>query len=319
MQHLIQKIKTLKQKKQAIILAHNYQRPEIFEVADFVGDSLALCRKAQESNAKIIILSGVYFMAESAKILNPCKKVLIPAKDASCALADTITAEILKKKKLEYPDAAVVCYINSTAEVKAESDVICTSSNAVSVVRNLPHRKILFVPDKNLALYVAKQVPEKEIIPFEGFCPIHHRITEEYLEKAKKMHPKAKIIAHPECQTQVLQYADYVSSTGGMIEIAKNDPAEEFIVITECAMQNRMKELMPNKKFYTLCSICFDMKKNTLEGIYNSLMNEEHEVNIDEEVRIKAYQAFQKMFFVTNEEKLNKIKNALQSLSLASR
>lgn len=295
-QEIISRIQRLKQEKRAIILAHNYQRPEIYEVADFIGDSLGLCEKAQSTNAAIIVFSGVYFMAESAAILNPDKKVLIPAKDAGCALSDMITAEALRQKKQEYPDAAVVCYINSTADVKAESDIICTSSNAADVVRSLPHLRILFVPDKNLANFVSKQVPDKKIIPWEGFCPIHHRITPEYILRAMANHPKAKLIVHPECTEEVIALSDYCVSTSKMIQVAGDDLAEEFLVITECGMVHRMKQALPLKKFYTVCSVCFDMKKNTLEKIEESLLTGSHEVQVPEPVRQKAYAAFEKMF-----------------------
>lgn len=301
--NLIARIQRLKEKKQAVLLCHNYQRPEIYEVADFVGDSLELCRKAQTTRARMIIFSGVYFMAESAAILNPKMKVVIPAKDAGCALSDMITPEALRKKKYEYPDAAVVCYVNSTAAVKAESDVCCTSSNAVDVVRSLPQKQILFVPDKNLANFVAKQVPEKEIIPWDGYCPIHQRLSPEYLLKAKELHPNAKIIAHPECTDEVRDVADYVVSTSGMIKVAKESDAVEFICTTECGMIQRMKKEMPEKKFYTVCSVCFDMKKNTLENIEEALVTEQYEILIPDPIRTRAYRAFERMFAVSDPKK----------------
>ncbi|MEK7524733.1 MAG: quinolinate synthase NadA [Patescibacteria group bacterium] len=297
---LIQQIKSLKEKKQALILCHNYQRPEIYEVADFIGDSLELCRKARTTSARMIVFSGVYFMAESAAILNPGMKVVIPSKDAGCALSDMITAPALRKKKLEHPDAAVVCYVNSSAEVKAESDVCCTSSNAVQIVRAMPQKKILFVPDKNLANFVAKQVPEKEIIPWEGFCPIHQRLSPEYLLRAKALHPNAKIIAHPECTDEVRAIADFVVSTSGMMKVAQEDSATEFICTTECGMIQRMKKEIPGKKFFTVCSVCFDMKKNTLELILEALQNEAPQVVIPEEVLAKASRAFERMFQLTD-------------------
>lgn len=295
---LIERIRLLKQKKRAVILCHNYQRPEIYEVADFVGDSLELCRKARETSARMIVFSGVYFMAESAAVLNPEMKVVVPTKDAGCALSDMITAEALRRKKEEYPDAAVVCYVNCTAAVKAEADVCCTSSNAVQICRAMPQKRILFVPDKNLAGFVAKQVPEKEIIPWEGFCPIHQRLSPEYLLRAKAAHPNAKIIAHPECTEEVRAIADFVVSTSGMMKVAQEDEATEFICTTECGMIQRMKREMPHKKFFTVCSVCFDMKKNTLEGILSALENEEPEVVIPEETRKRAYAAFERMFSI---------------------
>ncbi len=297
----IERIRHLKKKKQALILCHNYQRPELYEVADFVGDSLELCRKAKDSNARMIVFSGVYFMAESAAVLNPGLKVLIPARNAGCALSDMITADALRKKKLEYPDAAVVCYVNSSAEVKAEADVCCTSANAVQVVQAMPQRRILFVPDKNLANFVAQKVPEKEIIPWEGFCPIHQRLSPEYLLRAKAQHPNAKIIAHPECTEEVRAIADYVVSTGGMMMIAQESEATEFICTTECGMVQRMKKEIPGKKFFSVCSVCFDMKRNTLELIEESLQYERHEVVISEEVRFRASRAFDLMFAITAE------------------
>ncbi len=307
---IIARIQRLKKEKRAIILAHNYQRPEIYEVADFIGDSLLLCEQAREADCDTIVFSGVYFMAESAAILNPKRKVLIPAHDAGCALSDMITPEALRAKKKEYPDAAVVCYINSTADVKAESDIICTSSNAVEVVRSLPNRRILFVPDKNLANFAARFVQDKEIIPWEGFCPIHHRITPEYILKAMAGHPNAKLIVHPECTQDVIAIADYCASTSKMINIAEEDPAEEFLVITECGMVNRMKQALPHKKFFTVCSVCFDMKKNTLEKIEESLLKEQHLVTVPEDVRVKAYIAFERMFDLRKQKKAPKLPEA---------
>lgn len=320
---LIKKIKRLKKEKQAVILCHNYQRPEIYEVADFIGDSLELCRKAQESKARMIVFAGVYFMAESAAILtaqtgyNPgcainkkkcpamagqpysTKKVIIPNKDAGCALADMITAEALLLEKKKYPGAAVVCYVNSSAEVKAESDICCTSANAVKVVESLPNKQIIFVPDKNLAKFVARQVPGKEIIAWDGYCPIHQRLSKEYLLEAKKYHPDAKIIAHPECIDEVREIADYVVSTSGMVKVAKESDANEFICTTECGMLQRIMREVPGKKFYTVCSACFNMKKITLESIAEALEKEQFEVVIAEAIRKKAFRAFERMFSVT--------------------
>lgn len=305
---LISEIRALKRAKNAILLCHNYQRPEIYEIADFIGDSLELCRKAKDSKAKVIVFCGVYFMAESAAILNPEMKVIIPSLGAGCALADMITVQALKAKKKKYPDAAVVCYVNSTAAVKAEADACCTSSSAVAVVRAMPSKRILFVPDKNLARFVAAQVPEKEIIPWEGFCPIHQRLTAEQLLLAKASYPKAKVIAHPECIDEVREMADFVTSTSGMMKIAKESDADEFICTTECGMVSRMQKEMPNKKFHTLCSVCFSMKKNTLENILECLKAEQFEIKIPENIRIKAFNAFEKMFAIS--EKSPKAKSA---------
>lgn len=298
MKNLIEDILALKKKKKAVILAHNYQKPEIFEIADFLGDSLGLCREAAKTDAEIIVFCGVYFMAESAAILNPGKKVLVPNLEAGCAMADMIEAKQLVEFKKLRPNAAVVCYVNSTAEVKAVSDICCTSSNAVAVVKSLPNKEIIFVPDKNLAAYVAKFVPEKVIIPWEGYCPIHNYLTPEYVAEVKKNNPNAKVIAHPECPPDVLEVADYVSSTSGMIECAERSEAREFFVLTECGMTERLKRSMPEKKFIGLCNMCYDMKRNDLESVYECLLNEKNVVKVDTNISKKALLAFEKMFNV---------------------
>lgn len=295
---LVQKINMLKKKKRAVILVHNYQRPEIYEVADFIGDSLGLCQEAVKTTAEMIVFCGVNFMAESAAILNPDKKVVVPNIDAGCAMADMVEAFQLKKFKEKYPDAAVVAYVNSSAAVKALSDVCCTSSNAVKVVKSLAARKIIFVPDKNLAAYVAKQVPEKEIIPWKGYCPIHHYLTEDYLDEIRKEHPDAKIIAHPESRPEILEKADYVASTTGMIECARQAPYEKFFILTECGMLERLHRALPDKTFYGLCNMCFDMKKNTLPAILIALETEKPVVKVDPKIAVKAREAFDRMFAI---------------------
>lgn len=298
---LISKIRALKKEKNAILLVHNYQRPEIFEVADFIGDSLGLCEQARKTKAELIVFCGVYFMAESAAILNPDKRVVIPDPDSGCALSNMITAEQLREFKAQYPGVPVVMYVNSFAEVKAESDICCTSSNAVAVVKSLKDRRVIFAPDQNLANYVAKQVPNKEIIPWNGYCPIHSRLTAEYVAEARKNHPKAKVVAHPECREEVISASDYCCSTSQMIKVCKEDPAPEFIILTECGMIHRLKKEIPEKQFYTVCSMCFDMKKNTLEKIIDALENETHPVTIAEPIRLRAFQAFHRMFDLKNE------------------
>ena len=285
--NIIERINLLKRQKNAVILVHNYQRPEIYPVADFIGDSLGLCLEAAKTDADLIVFSGVLFMAESAAILNPGKKVVVPYLDAGCAMADMVEAKQLHEFKKKHPDAAVVTYVNSSAEVKALSDVCCTSSNAVNVVKAMPNRKIIFLPDQNLAAYVAKHVPEKEIIAWKGYCPMHHFVSREDLENVRHEHPNAKIIAHPESRPEVLEMADYVSSTTGMIDCAKNDPAEEFFVLTECGMTERLHRAVPGKKFFGLCNMCFDMKKNTLESILKSLETEQSVVRVDKNVAHK--------------------------------
>jgi quinolinate synthase len=296
----IKRINKLKKDKNAIILVHNYQRPEIYDVADAIGDSLDLCQQAAKTDAEIILFCGVLFMAETAAIINPDKKVIVPYLDAGCAMADMIDAEDLCKFKNKYPDATVVCYVNSTAAVKAESDICCTSSNAVEIVKAVDSDEIIFIPDKNLAAYVQKQVPEKKIIPWKGFCPVHHSLTKEYVEKIREEHPCAKIIAHPECRPEILERADHITSTNGMIDAARNDDADEFFVLTECGMTERLNREIPEKKFYGLCNQCFDMKKNTLESVYDCLVAENPVVEVDEKVAKKAYNAIERMLNLTN-------------------
>lgn len=295
---MIEQIKKLKRKKNAVILVHNYQRPEIYEVADFVGDSLGLCQQAAKTSADIILFCGVSFMAESAVILNPGKKVIVPYLDAGCAMADMVEAHQLKEFQKKHPDAVTVTYVNSTAAVKAVSHICCTSSNAVKVVKSLPNKKIIFVPDKNLANYVALQVPEKEIIPWEGYCPVHHYVNKEYLEEMKANYPNAKVIAHPESKKEVLEMADYVASTSGMVEVAKEDKSKEFFVLTECGMVERLHRALPEKKFYGLCNMCFDMKKNTLQSVLRALQTEREVVRVDNKIANRAREAFDRMFAV---------------------
>jgi quinolinate synthase len=293
---LVARINALKKEKKAVILVHNYQKPEIYDVADFIGDSLGLCIEAANTDAEIILFCGVNFMAESAAILNPGKKVIVPYLDAGCAMADMVKARQLHDFKKKHPNAAVVTYVNSTAEVKALSDICCTSANAVQVVRSMEQDEIIFVPDKNLAAYVQEQVPEKKIIAWQGFCPVHHYVNKEYLEEVRSEHPKAKIIAHPESKPEVLAIADYVSSTSGMLDCAKEDPAEEFFVLTECGMTERLKRQVPGKKFHGLCNMCFDMKKNTLPSVLRCLEDEREVVRVDKKVAAKAMKAFERMF-----------------------
>jgi quinolinate synthase len=297
---LIKKILDLKREKNAVILVHNYQRPEIYDVADFIGDSLGLCQEAAKTDADLILFCGVNFMAESAAILNPGKKVIIPDIAAGCAMADMVEAVKLKDFKKKHPDAAVVTYVNSSAEVKALSDICCTSSNAVKVVRSMDEDTIIFVPDKNLAAYVAKQVPEKNIIAWEGYCPVHHYVNKDYLDEVRTEHPDAKIIAHPESKPEVLEAADYVSSTSGMIDVAKEDKASEFFVLTECGMTERLKREVPGKSFHGLCNMCFDMKKNSLKSVLACLENETPVIRVDKKIAARAKLAFDRMFAVTD-------------------
>ena len=302
---LKEKIARLKVERNASIIVHNYQRDEIQDIADISGDSLALSKAAVKTDAKVIVFCGVYFMAESASILNPDKKVLLPVIEAGCPMADMITPEKLHAKRLEYPDAAVVCYVNSSAKVKAESDVCCTSSNAIDVVRSLKNKRIIFVPDKNLARYVQSQLPEKEIIHWSGFCPTHIRLQEEDVIKAKHLYSKAEFIAHPECQPDVLALADHICSTGGMFTYVKKSSSNEFIIGTESGMLYKLKRENPNKKFYlpTEHLICPSMKLTTLGWVAHSLEFLVHEMKVDDETRKKAKRSLDRMLEITGEKK----------------
>ncbi len=269
MNELQKKILALKKERDCLILAHYYQPLEIQDVADAVGDSFALAKRAQSASQRGIIMCGVRFMAESAKILNPGKTVWLPAEDAGCPMADTIVpADVLALKK-QYPEAAVVCYVNSTAAVKAVSDVCCTSSSAEAVVRSLPNRQILFVPDKNLGAYIAKQLPDKEVILYDGCCPIHDGVSLQQAEAAKRAHPEAKLLVHPECRKEVVALADYVGSTAGILETARKDPAGSFIIGTENGVTDILARELPLSHIYALKPdfICPDMKKTTLEDV----------------------------------------------------
>ncbi len=304
-QKIFEEIKRLKKAKNAVILVHNYQKPEIYEVADFIGDSLKLCMEAKNTKADIIVFCGVNFMAESAYILNPGKKVIIPFYDAGCAMADMLKPEDLIALKKKHPKAKVVTYINSSAEIKALSDAVCTSSSAVDIVRGLDGNEIIFVPDKNLAKYVEKQVPEKKIIAFDGYCPIHDFLTKELLYEAKKEYGNAKIIAHPESRNEILESADHVASTSEMINCAKKDPAKDFIVLTECGMVERLKKEVPDKNFHGVCNFCFDMKKNTIESVLKCLKEEKFVITVPKDVTEKALKAFDKMFELTKNGQTN--------------
>jgi len=294
--HLIDEINRLKKEKGAIILVHNYQRPEIYRVADFIGDSYGLSREASETKAHMIIFCGVHFMAESASILNPDKKVIIPAIDAGCPMADMVKAEDLRELKKKHPDAAVVCYINTTAEIKAESDIVCTSSNAVKIINSLPHKRIIFIPDKNLADYAAGYT-DKEIIPWNGFCYVHTKFSPEELAKSKKLRGNAKVIAHPECPSGVRALADYICSTSGMIGYAKQSDAEEFIIATEMGMIEMLKLHVPGKTFYTAPpgSTCVNMKKTNLKLVLEALENEAPIITVPQEIRLRAKEVLDRM------------------------
>jgi quinolinate synthase len=291
---LIAKINELKKEKDAVILVHNYQRPEIYEVADFIGDSLELSLRAKETKAKIIVFCGVDFMAESAKILNPEKKVLHPDAEAKCPMAGMANAEKLHQKKAEYPNAAAVTYINTSAATKAESDICCTSANFEKAIESLKNNEIIFVPDYNMANYVQTKT-DKKIIPWPGFCYVHDFIAPDILKVMKSQKRKAKVIAHPECPPDVIKLADHVCGTGGMASYAKKSKAKEFIVATEEGMCVRLEREVPGKKFYPAGGTCENMKMITLEKVYECLRDEKNEVIVDSAVAERARKALEKM------------------------
>jgi quinolinate synthase len=295
---IIERILELKKKRKAIILAHNYQPPEIQDIADLRGDSLELSLKASKTDAEVIVFCGVFFMAETAKIVSPQKKVLLPVKEVPCEMADMITPEDVINLKNQYPNAPVVTYVNSNAEIKALSDVCCTSANAVKVVGTFKENTIIMLPDMNLAQYVQRFYPDKKIIYYDGFCPFHHLLTPEEVIKAKKEHPEAVFIAHPECRPEVIDLADYVASTSGMLRLAKELPYKEFIIGTEVGLLYPLQKENPDKKFYHPSPekmLCASMKKITLNDLLNSLENMQHEIILPEDVIKSAYNTVKRM------------------------
>ena len=286
----------LKKEKDAVILVHNYQRGEIQEVADHLGDSLGLSQQAAQVEASIIVFCGVLFMAETAKILSPSKKVLLPRTDAGCPMAQMVDAQGLRALKSRHPKAVVVTYVNSTAEVKAESDVCCTSANAIQVVQNIEADEIIFTPDKNLAHYV-QRFTDKNIIPWDGFCYVHNRFSEEEVRRAKQAHPDALLIVHPECPAEVIDLADEVLSTSGMARIAQESPNKTFLVGTEEGMLYRLKKENPDKTFYSagVAKMCRGMKATHLEDVYRSLLDEQHEIDLPEDIMNRARTSLERM------------------------
>jgi quinolinate synthase len=294
----IHRIKQLKAERNAVVLAHNYQRPEIFEVADFIGDSLELARQATTVDADVIVFCGVHFMAETAKILNPTKTVLLPDLRAECSLADSVTADELVERRDElrqrFPDLQVVAYVNTTAEVKAVVDVCCTSANAVTIVNALPTQHILFVPDEHLGEYVQRE-SSKTIITWNGNCYVHHQITPESISAVKEALPDVRILVHPECRADVIALADAVLSTSGMVRYAKTSEAREFLVVTECGLSDRLLVEVPEKKFYKACKLCQFMKMITLDGTLHALERMQYEIVLDEAVRAGAERSLRRM------------------------
>jgi quinolinate synthase len=301
---LHEEIRALKKQRNAVIVAHNYYRPEILKVADFVGDSLELALMASKvKDADVIEFAGVHFMAETAKIVNPTRTVLLPNLLAGCQLADSAPAEdlVLRIEELreKHPDLAVVSYVNTTAAVKALSDVIVTSANAAKVVRTLSSKNILFVPDRNLANHVAEQVPEKNIIPWDGYCYVHQQITPEEIAKIRKADPELQIMVHPECRPDVADLADAVLSTSGMVRFAKERPESRFLVVTECGLSDRLAMEVPDKTFVKGCKLCTFMKVTRLEDVRDSLRDMKYEIVVPEEIRVPAEKALRRMFDAT--------------------
>jgi len=294
--NLTEEIIRLKKNKNAIILVHNYQRPEIQDIADFLGDSLGLAKKAAKTDAEIIVFCGVRFMAETAKILSPEKAVLLPVKEAGCPMADMITAEELRELKGKYPDAKVVSYVNTNADVKAESDVCCTSANAVKVVKNIDAEEIIFAPDKNLAAY-CQRFTDKKIIPWDGYCYVHERITKEEVLLSKEKFPDALLIVHPECNPAVIDLADAVLSTSQMVEFARKSDKKRFLIGTEEGLIYRLKKENPEKEFYAAGSpkVCRDMKLTTLNDVYRALDEERFAIELPEEIIKRAQNSLELM------------------------
>ena len=290
----------LKKERNAVILAHLYTWPEIQDIADFTGDSLDLSRKARDAEADVIVFCGVWFMAETAKILNPQRTVLLPEQNAGCPMADMVTPEDVERLRQEHPKAAVVCYVNSGAEIKAASDICCTSSNAVKVVASLKEEEIIFVPDRNLGSYVSRFLPEKRFILIDGYCPTHNRITAADVLKVRSARPGTPILVHPECLPEVIDLADYTGSTAQIIDYAVRSEEQEFIIGTESGVLHRLRQLCPDKRFYSLGSAltCPNMKKTTLRSVHDALSKLQYKIELDEQVRRKAAVSLDRMLSI---------------------
>ena len=297
MQELKEKIQQLKVEKNALILAHYYENYEIQEIADFVGDSYYLSKIAKECNEQTILFCGVKFMAESAKILSPEKTVLLPNIDAGCTMADMINGEDVRELKKEHPEAKVICYINSTAEVKAESDICCTSSNALKIINNLNKEKIIFIPDKNLGEYINEKVQDKDMILWNGFCCVHEFVSVEEILEVKNEDKGIRILVHPECNREIRALADFIGSTGEIIRFATEDTGEKYMIVTEEGILYELKNKNPNKEFITPKTpmICKSMKRTTLEDVYKSLLNKQYEITLDENIRQAAQKCLNAM------------------------
>lgn len=301
MEHIVKKINALKKEKNAVILAHCYQPVEIDLVADYVGDSLKLSQVAAETDADIIVFAGVFFMAQTAKLLSPNKKVLLPQIHAGCRMADMISYKQLKEFKAMHPDIPTVCYVNSTAEVKSECDMCCTSSNAVNIVKSMNEEKILFVPDTYLGKWVEKQLGNVEVITYPGFCPTHLQIRPKDIEEARKAHPNALVLAHPECHMSVSDMADYVGSTTGIMKFAKESDNKSFIIATEQGVVDRLKRDLSDKEIIPVKDnvVCPNMKMTSLEDILEVLETEKNEINVDADIAEKAVKCIDRMLEVS--------------------
>lgn len=297
MNELQNKIHALKKEHNTLVLAHYYQNLDVQDVADYVGDSFALAKLAQKASQDTIILCGVRFMAESAKILNPTKTVYLPADEAGCPMADMITSEDVMALRKQYPEAAVVCYVNSSAEVKAVSDICCTSSSAEKVVRSLDQKQIIFVPDKNLGAYVAQQIPDKQFIFYEGWCPVHNSLSESDAIASKTQNPDAVLLAHPECRGELLAHADYIGSTAGILDYARKTEKREIIISTETGVFEILKREFPDKNVTIIRDdfICADMKKTTLEDVIACLEGKKEPLEMDSELMDSARKSLERM------------------------
>jgi len=303
---LIQEIKRLKKEKNAVILAHYYQEAEIQDIADYIGDSLGLSQEAAKTDADMIVFAGVHFMAETAKILSPTKKVLLPDAKAGCSLSDSCPPHLFAKFKEQYPDHLVITYVNCTAELKALSDIVCTSSNAVEIVESLPlDQKIIFGPDRNLGAYVKKKTG-RDLVLWNGACMVHEIFSQDKIDRLRAEHPEAKFIAHPECEDHILATADYVGSTSGMLKFTINDSARTYIVATESGIIHQMQKASPGKTFIPAppnnacaCNDCPHMKLNTLEKLYNCLKYESPEITLDESVIARAQRPIERMLEIS--------------------
>ena len=303
---LFAEIEKLKKEKNAVVLAHYYQEGDIQDVADYIGDSLGLSQEAAKTDADIIVFAGVHFMAETAKILSPNKKVLLPDTKAGCSLADSCPPHLFKKFKEQYPDHLVITYVNCTAELKAMSDIVCTSSNAIQIVESLPkEQKIIFGPDKNLGAYVAKKTG-RDLVLWNGACMVHEIFSREKITKLKSRHPEAKLLAHPECEDVILEMADYIGSTTGLLKYSINNPAKEFIVATESGIIHQMQKDNPGKTFIPAppnnncaCNDCPHMKRNTLEKLYLCMKNESPEIFVPMDIIERAVKPIERMLEIS--------------------